>query len=410
MTSGHTTATPVFSWTEDERALLRRTLSVEELTDERITVEADELGVASSLYLSIQLAGEAVIAAGLVAYLTASATPEGLRITIWPFLCAAWLISMSMRVAFSDWPSETRTPISFFPRTSWFVHQTPVQSKLGILARTEVGMRPVLLGGPLIPLESDIGRLHLRTALWASTADKVRTRKLILDRCVPSTPRGETIPEHVVRLVGPEVSLLSRTFYAPLQRYLDVVSVASNALTVRTETESFLRSALAITAEVLLFLFLVLLTHPTAGTFSGTVTLGGAELVPLWRLLLFVGLLAPGPMLIAVQARRQRAKGYKSITISKDAAHIAMQNRLAEQRIPANECTLSAKLDRWSREDEGRVPTSIFLHHREKILTKWVLDHPAPSETEQRALVEGLRSYLDSAKRVQLTEKRSEEG
>jgi hypothetical protein len=214
-----------FNWTEEEKQLLRRTLRLRVLEDDRIEVETYERGFDGQSDSVMKMAGLAILAAGLVTYVSTTATPQGLEFTVKWYLAAALPIYIFMFLLELAWPGSTFT-VSLLPGTPWCIDHRPLQDRLDMLKRTEAEKQ--VSRYPMIVLSSELGGLILRTPVFASTGDRARTQKLILDHCLAATSATEDAPDLVARLVGAEVAALPRASYVALQRHLEVVSGASD--------------------------------------------------------------------------------------------------------------------------------------------------------------------------------------
>ena len=244
-----------------------------------------------------------------------------------------------------------------------------------------------------VPLVTDVGPLLLRVAHRTPTVDRLKVRQLVLDRCASVAPSPEP-PAHVVNLVGAEVAQLPRAFYVPLHRYLNVVSVTSETLTVCGWPARSFATSLVLLTELLLLLILPLLL-PGLGAWPSSVTVGPPQLAWAWRFVLFGALVSLGPVHIAVdnwQARRGRST---SLTFSKQATFLTVRDGRSELRILTNACLLSLE---DIPEGENLVATAFVLRHGKKLLARWDLS-PDPSMEEQRALERELHEYLRSGNR-----------
>jgi hypothetical protein len=379
-----------FRWSEEEKALLRRTLRVRSWETDRIVIDTLDPRQIRSLSMTLTFVVPALaIAAAAVSFGTVVA-PQGLVVPTW-MLAAGALVGFLLLLGGPRGPVTPGEPITLFAGTPWCVRHRQAQSRLEILKRTDVDTS--MMDRRSVPLATDVGPLLLHAAHRTPTAERLKVRQLVLDRCTPVTPSPEP-PAHVVNVVGSEVAQLPRAFCVPLHRYLDVVSVTSETLTVCGWPARSFATSLVLLTELLLLLILPLLL-PGLGAWPSSITVGPPELAWAWRFVLFGLLVSLGPIHIAIdnwQARRGRST---SLTFSKQATFLTVRDGRSELQIPTNACLLSLEN---IPEGENLVATAFVLRHGKKLLARWDLS-PDPSMDEQRALERGLHEYLRSGNR-----------
>jgi hypothetical protein len=390
MGAQNTDRPPTFNWTDEEKALLRRTLRVRTFEADRIEIETLDPRQVAGRFATWTFLAPALATAALAVAFGTSVSPHGLVVPTWLF-AAVPVIGFLMVLGMPRGLVKRSEPVTLFAGTPWCVRHRQPQGCLEILQRSVVETDK--LTWRTVPLNTDIGPLFLSVARRAPLAVRLRVRQIILDRCASVTP-GADPPEQVVQLVGPEVARLPRVFYVALQQEFDVVSVTPERLKVSSGCPtSHLLTGLVLITEILLLLVFPLFL-PALGAWPDSIAMGTPQSAWVWRLVLFAALIAPGPIHVAADDWRVRRSRNATLTFSKDSTFVAVSDRRGQRQLSSKECRFT--LDEWDDSDNSFSLMTLSLHHGEELLGRWSFCEDKPPSGRRRALEKGLHEYLRS--------------
>lgn len=380
---------PTFAWTEEERALLQRTLHIRALEEDRIEVETLDPRQVRSLSTTLIFVAPALAIAALVVAFGTSVSPQGLVVPTWTFAFVP-IVGLLMVLGMPRGRVKPSEPVTLFADTPWCVRHRQPQNCLEILQRPSVDA--TTLDRRTVPLDTDVGPLFLRVARRTPVAVRLRLRQLILGRCASAVPGAEP-PEKVVSLVGAEVARLPRAFYVALQEDIDVVSVTPETLTIRTRPSLPFVMVFFFLMEFLL-LPLVPLFMLAIGAWMESITLGTPESAWICRLVLFWGLTFLAPIHGMIEDLHTRRNPAARLTFSKESTFITLSDRHGERQLPSGECRF--RLDEYDDSDVSYKVMTLSLYHSKKLLGRWSFTEDKPSSGKRRALEKGLHEYLRS--------------
>ena len=378
---------PTFNWTDEEKALLRRTLRVRTLFATELEVETFEGGFLHGYIWLLATIMLTIVGVGWMVFHVTSIDANGLRTptTLIAMLPVAWIL---LATGFAAGPAKPGFPVSLFPATPWFIRHRPTQRCLEQLKPTDEEANRI----DRVLFATDIDSLLLRTRTGVHESDLIRVRQLIVERCAVGSRDYDTPPERVSRLAGEDILQIPRPFYVLLMRYLAVRSAAADTLVLECSYPSHGHWGLVMLGGILLLAGLPFLV--AMGGWPAEIYLGTPASAQIWRL----GLVAM-PFLVAfayfaVSARLGRQTCRRTITLSKRYPYLLVKDHLGELHIPIKECLLLTTPDPSAAEsDTGSTPKSVFIRHGEKVLARWPLTHPRPSDMEERTLRWGLHEY-----------------
>jgi hypothetical protein len=377
---------PTFNWTEEEKSLLRRTLRVRVLEEDRLEVETMKRDLLGDFVLAVFWIGISLLGAIVASGVTTTVVSGTLQVTPLVFVSIPF-ITFPMMVGFLTLDREPACPITLFPATAWIVSHSPVQNLLGRIALAEESSRP-RWGSP-IAIATSIGYFKLRVGLGASAHRLRRVQELIFARC-RTTMTENAPPRNVADLVGREVASLPKAFYTPLAYYTKLISVTSDTLVIRNGASPSLPWAILSVELVLggvpacLYPFNILPNVVTLGNLSSLI----------WYPILGSVLFLTAVIHTVLAYTFDRRHLMRTVILSKQDSYLVYKDHLGESQIPTSECTMSAEVDTREEDDWEPAPTSIEIRHGKKRLVKWVLKDPQPSSEVASALEQGIREYL----------------
>jgi hypothetical protein len=386
MASQDTPPAPTFDWTDEEMALLRRTLRVRVLGEDRLEVETTKRDLLEDFVIALICIGIPALGAIVASGVTTTVVSGSLQVTPLVFVTIP-LITFPMMAVLLFSSGEPVYPVSFFPATTWLVSHRPGQKVLGKIDPAEEFSRPTW-GSPIAVMTS-IGYFGLRVRLGASARQLRRVQELILAHCLSPTAQDEP-PSNVADLVSREVASLPRAFYGPLVRYTRLISVTPDTLVVRNGASPFLPWAVFLVELVLgsvpacLYPFDILPNVVTLGNLSSLI----------WYPILGSVLFLTAVIHTVLAYTYDRKHFLRTVTLSKQASYLVYKDHFGESQILTGECTISADVDPREKDDWEPAPTSIEIRHGRKRLVKWVLKDPQPSREVASALEQGIREYL----------------
>ena len=247
-------STTTFNWTEEERTLLRDTLRVKVLEEERLEIEAREpyepiaevIGLVVLLFAVVFLAHE-----------IADPTPT---MFLWvSFLCllVVWAIPFG---PIQRCRGSLTTSVSFFPGTQWCIrHRGCPEGALGLvwldLSKSFWGIfRQQLV------FETDIGAVQLekrRRLRWTASFE---CHNLLRGRLQGKTYEDMRPPPRVANWAETGALALPRRSYVALWKNLDVVSVGLDFLALRFDSGVFRRFWIICAADIVLWIVLGILS------------------------------------------------------------------------------------------------------------------------------------------------------
>jgi len=385
---------PTFHWTEAEKALLRRTLRVRVLEEDRLEVETTKRALFADIAWALSYIGTPVALSVLAGWMCVHGKSGCIEVTPAVFFFLP-VISLFLMLGFLGPSSEPVSPISFFPATNWFViHRSP-QKVLGKLVPPDQGALPSW-GGP-IHLATDIDEVLLRVALWASPRDLRGVRRLILERCLPAANEGEP-PRSVADLVGREVACLPRAFYVPLARHAKLISVTPDTLVLRNGAGPALPWAILV-VEFLIGAAAIGLSPLNILPKVAPLACPSGQLwyVPVASVIFMTAVIQT--VLLCGYARRF---SLRAVTLNKQASYLLYKDHLGESQIPTSECLLLTERNDWEESETDPAPATLALYHQRKRLVKWVLNDSQRSRELAAALGQGLREYLRAGRQRNL--------
>lgn len=391
---------PTFNWSDEEKALLRRTLRVRVLGDHRIELQAREPG-----YLPYRLLGIAIILA--VSALTAPPDMNPCELGAPRMMLLGGLFAMLALPCFLPSRRRRSGSISLFPGTAWCVHHGSRRTDLErILPSTPRPADPPSGG---VVLQTDVGKMSLAPRPLSKWDDRARCQGLLVERTCDRAPERDEPPPAALSLVDPAVLKLPRVFYAALLRYVEFDRIGTDTIELRTHYSSFrILAPLGLINLVILAVGGVLSFVNVPGIALGFLckdNLAGVFHIPVAMVL---GL--PEGAVVAYLAWDSRRT---LITLSKQIPYATLRSPLGETTIPSEECTFIVRGESvWGTRRapssgevrelvvrEYPVPTLVllFLHHENK-LARWEMNIFSPETDEERiALQTHLRGYLHAA-------------
>jgi hypothetical protein len=379
------TQIPLFGWTEEEKHLLRRTLRVRVLEQDRLEVETTTGSLLERGILVVLWIGFSVVTPLAGASVTTAVVEGNVQVTPAALLALAF-VTLPMMAGFTYLAKDPPRQLSFFPNARWIVSHRPRQNALGKIDTAE-SARPTWSSS--IDVVTTIGRFVLRTRLATSLSQRRRAQELLFNRCTP-TIGDEQPPPSVVELVGRDVASMPSKFYAPLVRYTRLVSVTRDSLVLSNGSGAFLAWAIWIVEFAVGFaLSLVNLFDVLPNLFFiGSIANRVCE--PAFALALF--LIALIHSTFAYADRRRHL--LRTVVLNKHLPYLVYRDHLGETQIPTSECTMSLEIDPREKKDDELAPRSIEIRHGEKRLVKWTLKDPLPSDEVATTLDQGIRGYL----------------
>jgi membrane protein implicated in regulation of membrane protease activity len=381
-----------FNWTDEEKALLRRTLRVRVLREDRLEVETmGKFGRDLWFILLGHCLGFA-----LVALFTLFATrigSNGLKVSpillaMMPFIAAG----ISFFVTMPFLPKQPSPCLTLFPDTPWCIGQGSLQPILELLEPASAEVLALRRTATAMPFCRHPDGPWLRTRFAVSDGAKTRCRDLILDRCkvLAATPAAHP-PARVAGLVDPEVVRTPRDLYDSLRRHLNLMQLTSDTLVLRGGHWSWIWTGFVLLVDALVPIGATLV--PGWAFEDYPVTLGDATSAPLWRSALLVLPWLPAVAQTVLVSRYYMRKWSGTVTFDKREDYILRQQGGRAVRIPTRECRVSMEPDLWEYE-EPLTYSSIFLYHGHKVVARWVLEDPY-GDKAGKALEAKVREYLD---------------
>jgi hypothetical protein len=377
--------TPTFNWTEDEKALLRKTLRVRVLEETRLEVETyGDYGRFVRNVVCVHLGGFLLF--GPLEWFSARIVPEGLRVS--PLLLVVLLGLIPIASLFMTHfllPRKAAARLSLFPGTPWCIWHGSHQDSLEMLQPASADSLRRMTGFPVLPFGEDFHGLSLHTRIAASDNAKLRCRDIILDRCNVLNPADLSPPPRIAKLVDEELVRIPLELSRALRLYLDPLSLTANRLVLRGGHSSMIWMGLVSIIDSV---------PSIAPIWFGerTVLWANVSSPRLWQIV-FIAI----PWIIATAQTTLFARYYLSkrkgiVTFTKQADHIIWQDRGREVRLPISECRVAIKCDPWESSDNDF--SSLFLHHRNKVVARWVLKNPEPLEAKAKAIEAKVREYI----------------
>jgi len=323
-------STTTFNWTEEERTLLRDTLRVKVLEEERLEIEAREpyepiaevIGLVVLLFAVVFLAHE-----------IADPTPT---MFLWvSFLCllVVWAIPFG---PIQRCRGSLTTSVSFFPGTQWCIRHRG--SPEGALELVSLALSNPFWGifRQQLVFETDIGAVQLKKRRrWRWTAD-LACHQLLLGRLQGKTHADRWPPPHVADLAEAGALALPRRSYMALLKNLDVVSVGLDSLALRTDLGAFRRFWIIYVADFVLWIVLSILS--AVGTLPEHLPWGSGHYIALRTAMLLGIPFAIGFMQRAWVKRSPGPEQRDVITISKRSPQVLIRGPRGERSFHRSDC------------------------------------------------------------------------
>ena len=248
------TKSPTFNWTEEERTLLRDSLRVKVLEEDRIEIEAREpyepladlFGLVVLLFAVVFLAHEII-----------DPTPT---MFVWvSFLCllVVWAIPFG---PIQRCRGSLTTSVSFFPGTQWCIrHRGSADGALGVV-RLDLSNPSCDVFRRKLVFVTDIGPTQLKTHQGLRRTACLACHNLLLGRLQGKTYENLRPPPRVANWAEAGALALPRRKYVALWTNLDVVSVGLDSLALRANLVVFRRFWIVYVADLVLWIVLSILS------------------------------------------------------------------------------------------------------------------------------------------------------
>jgi len=322
--------TPKFNWTEEEKALLRRTLRVKVLEEDRIEIEAREpyepladlFGLVVLLFAVVFLAHEIV-----------DPTPT---MFLWvSFLCllVVWAIPFG---PIQRCRGSLTTSVSFFPGTQWCIRHRGLPE--GALELVRLALSNPFWGifRQYLVFVTDVGAVQLKSRRGLRWTASFECHNLLLGRLQGKTYADRWPPPHVANFAEAGALALPRRSYVALWKNLDVVSVGLDFLALRTDLSVFQRFWIIYTADFVLWIVLSILS--AVGSLPEHMPWGSGHYIEL-RTAILLGI----PFVIGFLQRAwvKRSPGPDQrdvITISKRSPQVLIRGPRGERKLNRSDC------------------------------------------------------------------------
>jgi hypothetical protein len=282
-------------------------------------------------------------------------------------------------------PKKAAARVSLFPGTPWCIWHGSHQDSLEMLQPPSAESFRRMAGFPVLPFGEDFYGLSLHTRIAASEDAKLRCRDIIFDRCNVLDPGDISPPPRIAKLVDEELVRIPIELSRALRLYLDPLTLTANRLVLRGGHSSMIWMGLVSIIDSV-----PSITPLWFG--DRTVLWANISSPRLWQIVLIAIPWIIATAQTALFTRYYLSKHRGIVTLTKRADHVLWQDRGREVRLPISECRMDIECDPWESSDNDF--SSLFLHHRNKVIARWVLKNPAPLEAEAKAIEAKVREYV----------------
>ena len=322
--------TPKFNWTEEEKALLRRTLRVKVLEEDRIEIEAREpyepladlFGLVVLLFAVVFLAHEIV-----------DPTPT---MFLWvSFLCllVVWAIPFG---PIQRCRGSLTTSVSFFPGTQWCIRHRGLPEGALELVWLDLSHHFWGIFRQYLVFVTDIGAVQLKTRRRLGWTASFECHKLLRGRLQGKTHEDLRPPPRVANWAEAGALALPRRRYVALWKNLDVVSVGLDSLALRTDLGVFRRFWIVYAADLVLWIVLSILS--AVGFLPEHMPWGSGHYI-LLRTAILLGIPFAIGFLQRAWVKRSPGPDQRDvITISKRSAQVLIRGPRSERRFNRSDC------------------------------------------------------------------------
>jgi hypothetical protein len=375
---------PTFHWTEEEKALLRRTLRVRVLEEDRIEVETREPGT-----LLLRVIGFAILLV-ILCFIFPPFHYAELTGPIIDFIglgVYACILCTGILVCFLREPPPSSKSISLFPGTPWCIRHRAALGSLELV----VPKGPTYLQGPRgrrVVLSTDIVDVYLSTSSMARASDCFACHQILSTRCKVTGDPSEEAPVRVTSLAEAGALSLPWKSYVLLLKNLQVEQVGAASLVLRSDKRRWRRILGLFSLNVAIMLLPIILL--AAGVIpedkmllgtgqSGWIRLGGLLFAPF-----VLGAVEGAGVMSFSGACRQYI-----ISISKDNPEIMVRGPDEVQSLPRASCHVEVS---YSTDDS---PSVLSIKQSRRLLARWDLATEDNSECD--LLEKIVQSYLSGS-------------
>jgi hypothetical protein len=369
---------PTFNWTEEEKALLRRTLRVRVLEEDRIEIETREPGT-----LLARLIGFGILLAILCFIFPPVHYASAPIIDFIGLGAYACILGTGVLICFLREPPPSSKSISLFPGTRWCVRHRTTQGSLELLVAQEPNP-PHGLRRRRVVLRTDIGDIHLNVPSLARATDCLACHKILSNRCKVTGDPAEDAPATVASLAEPGALSLPWKSYVLLLKNLPVEQVGPTSLVLRNDRRRWRRILVFLSLNVVLMLLPIILL--AAGVIPDKMLLGANQSG--WILL--TGFLCAPLVLgvgegLAVMSSSGACRKY-IIALSKDKPEITVRGPDKVETFSRATCHVEVS---YSTDDS---PAVLSIKQSTRSVARW--DLPADDISECDLLEEIVQSYI----------------